>query len=170
MSYNEFLLKSVCETPKKYKILLRQTILQEKCKNILDLLKKSPFSTIFLNKVSKKEAPNYHTIIKNPMDLGTVFRKICVYRNLSDFKADLDLIWQNCLTYNNTQYYIDCANSMKALSEQLLFEHTKTENLESYIAKMLLVVGFDNSSKAALKMILNAVETRIMTQIKEKPN
>ena len=38
------------------------------------------------------------------MDLGTVLKKVKshVYKAKSDFKADIDLIWDNCLLYNTS--------------------------------------------------------------------
>lgn len=56
----------------------------------------------FLRPVQKREAPNYFDIIKNPMDLTTMTKKLknLQYNNKDDFAADLELIWSNCLTYN----------------------------------------------------------------------
>ena len=56
----------------------------------------------FLNKVSKREAPNYYDIVKTPMDLNTMLRKLRNFRYNSkqEFVDDLNLIWKNCLTYN----------------------------------------------------------------------
>ncbi|KAK8881937.1 hypothetical protein M9Y10_044575 [Tritrichomonas musculus] len=47
--------------------------------------------------------PDYYKIIKHPMDFSTVGRKIFdqEYPDLEAFKADIDLIWHNCITYNN---------------------------------------------------------------------
>lgn len=38
------------------------------------------------------------------MDLSTVLRNVKShkYKNKADFSTDVDLIWQNCLTYNTT--------------------------------------------------------------------
>lgn len=78
-------------------------------------------STAFLNKVRKAEAPNYYegalsrrlmtiarsrdirAVIKKPMDLGTVLKKVKgqQYKDKASFAADLDLIWSNCLEYNS---------------------------------------------------------------------
>ncbi|KAJ3269195.1 Transcriptional activator spt7 [Terramyces sp. JEL0728] len=56
----------------------------------------------FLRPVQKREAPNYFDIIKNPMDLTTMTKKLksLQYNSKEDFAADLELIWTNCLTYN----------------------------------------------------------------------
>ena len=46
---------------------------------------------------------NYRAVIHKPMDLSTVKAnlKANVYSLLSEFVADVRLIWQNCLTYND---------------------------------------------------------------------
>ena len=45
---------------------------------------------------------DYPTIIKNPMDLGTVKSKLKdnKYPTFLEFLSDIDLIWTNCRTYN----------------------------------------------------------------------
>ncbi|KDN47146.1 hypothetical protein K437DRAFT_294137 [Tilletiaria anomala UBC 951] len=60
-------------------------------------------SAAFLAKVSKRDAPDYYDVIKHPMDLGTMQKKIKVggYKNKRQFAHDLDLIWDNCLVYNS---------------------------------------------------------------------
>lgn len=42
--------------------------------------------------------------ISKPMDLQTLLRNVKnhKYKNKTDFGNDVDLIWQNCLTYNTT--------------------------------------------------------------------
>jgi hypothetical protein len=68
-------------------------------------------SQAFLTRVSKRDAPDYYdgtpsrradTVIKNPMDLGTMQKKLRSgqYKTKAQFAADLSLIWDNCLTYN----------------------------------------------------------------------
>ena len=45
---------------------------------------------------------DYPTIIKHPMDLGTVEQKVKEgkYPTFQEFLSDIDLIWTNCRTYN----------------------------------------------------------------------
>lgn len=81
-----------------------QEELYEACERVVQELRGyTEHSTAFLNKVSKREAPNYYDVIKNPMDLSTVMRKIrsLQYNSKSEFVADLNLIWSNCLLYNS---------------------------------------------------------------------
>lgn len=71
-------------------------------KVVLELRGYTEHSTAFLNKVNKRDAPNYFNVIKHPMDLNLVMKKLKTfqYRSKKDFVADLMLIWRNCLTYN----------------------------------------------------------------------
>lgn len=72
-------------------------------KVVLELRGYTEHSTAFLNKVSKREAPNYFSVIKHPMDLNTVMKKLkgFQYNSKHEFVDDLMLIWSNCLTYNS---------------------------------------------------------------------
>ena len=72
-------------------------------KVVLELRNYTEHSTAFLNKVSKREAPNYYQIIKKPMDLNTVLKKLKTfqYKSKQQFVDDIMLIWKNCLTYNS---------------------------------------------------------------------
>ncbi|ANZ76296.1 BA75_03831T0 [Komagataella pastoris] len=81
-----------------------QEELYEACeKVVLELRGYTEHSTAFLNRVSKREAPNYYQIIKKPMDLNTVMKKLksFQYKSKQEFVDDLMLIWKNCLTYNS---------------------------------------------------------------------
>ncbi len=61
-------------------------------------------SEIFLRPVNPMELgiPDYHDIIKRPMDFGTIKRKLntYVYRNCQEFSEDVDLVFENCFLYN----------------------------------------------------------------------
>lgn len=98
------------------------TDIQNKCylESLLrDLKNNTPDSTIFLYKVSKKEAPTYYDVIKNPMDLGTMNKKLPLYDTKS-FCDDLDLIWENCFYFNrDSPFFIGCAERMKAKADSL---------------------------------------------------
>ncbi|KAK9348035.1 hypothetical protein V1522DRAFT_400123 [Lipomyces starkeyi] len=76
---------------------------------VLELRAYTEHSSAFLNKVNKRDAPNYFSVIKNPMDLSTVMKKLKAlqYRNKQEFVDDLMLIWNNCLTFNaDPQHYL----------------------------------------------------------------
>lgn len=81
-----------------------QEELYEACeKVVMELRNYTEHSTAFLNKVSKREAPNYAQIIKNPMDLNTILKKLKAfqYKSKQEFVDDVLIIWKNCLTYNS---------------------------------------------------------------------
>ncbi len=89
-----------------------QAELYDACERVLEQLKNyKEHSFPFLAKVNKRDAPDYYNIIKNPMDLGTMLKKLKAqqYNSKDDFAADLQLIWDNCLYYNTdpVRYKID---------------------------------------------------------------
>jgi hypothetical protein len=77
---------------------------------IIAKLEKQRESVSFLNPVDYQELnlPDYPTIIKHPMDLGTVSVKLeeGLYMTIADVTADLQLIWDNCKTYNDADSLI----------------------------------------------------------------
>eukprot|EP00826_Nyctotherus_ovalis_P060548 TRINITY_DN850_c0_g2_i14.p1 TRINITY_DN850_c0_g2~~TRINITY_DN850_c0_g2_i14.p1 ORF type:complete len:274 (-),score=75.18 TRINITY_DN850_c0_g2_i14:141-962(-) len=46
--------------------------------------------------------PDYHDVIKHPMDLGTIKNKLatCQYNNCKEFVNDVELVFSNCILYN----------------------------------------------------------------------
>ncbi|KAI8613075.1 hypothetical protein BC830DRAFT_1170570 [Chytriomyces sp. MP71] len=102
-----------------------QDVLYEALEKVLtDLKNTTEHSEPFLQKVSKKDAPDYYDIIKKPMDLGTMTKKLNAleYNSKQEFAEDLLLIWSNCLTYNvlPESIYRKKAIAMKRKSLELL--------------------------------------------------
>ncbi|CAK9822646.1 Bromodomain adjacent to zinc finger domain protein 1A [Anthophora retusa] len=56
----------------------------------------------FLSPVTKDEVPDYHDIISNPMDFGTIKYKLNndEYETLEHFFSDCQLVFENCQAYN----------------------------------------------------------------------
>jgi transcriptional activator SPT7 len=82
---------------------INQEDLYEAAEKVLHELKAmTEHSAPFLQRVSKREAPDYYTHIKNPMDIGTMMKKLkgLQYKSKKEFVEDLHLIWNNCLRYN----------------------------------------------------------------------
>jgi len=69
---------------------------------IVDKLSRADVYNIFAEPVDPNEVVGYLTIIKSPMDLGTVRQKLesGKYSSLDNLEADVDLIWSNCCTFN----------------------------------------------------------------------
>ncbi|KAL9624575.1 MAG: hypothetical protein Q9160_001239 [Pyrenula sp. 1 TL-2023] len=90
---------------------------------LTELKAHSEHSSAFLTRVSKKDAPDYYAIIKQPMDLGTMTKKLkqTSYKSKKEFVDDLNLIWGNCLRYN--------ANPEHFLRKHALYMRKETEKL-----------------------------------------
>ncbi|PLN80025.1 hypothetical protein BDW42DRAFT_117688 [Aspergillus taichungensis] len=102
-----------------------QEELYESADKVLSELKAmTEHSTAFLTRVNKRDAPDYYTIIKHPMDLGTMTKKLkaLVYKSKQEFVDDLFLIWSNCFKYNtNPEHFLrKHAVCMKRESEKLV--------------------------------------------------
>ncbi|KAH3805994.1 BRCA2-interacting transcriptional repressor EMSY-like isoform X5 [Dreissena polymorpha] len=59
-------------------------------------------ATWFTQPVDPADAPDYYTIVQNPMDFGTIKRKLETgkYVDFDDFHADMLLVKENCYLYN----------------------------------------------------------------------
>ncbi|CAK7328257.1 unnamed protein product [Dovyalis caffra] len=79
-------------------------ILMKQCETLLKRLMSHPHGWIFNHPVDivKLNIPDYYTIIKNPMDLGTIKSKIAsgAYSSPLEFMADVRLTFQNAMVYN----------------------------------------------------------------------
>jgi hypothetical protein len=91
------------------------------CDQILLALKNSSHSAPFWKPVDPVAdgAPDYFTVIKKPMDLGTVHSKLHskAYKNSDEFVADVRLVWSNCKTFNGPGYFFDLAASLEKMCE-----------------------------------------------------
>ncbi|GAK64470.1 TATA-binding protein associated factor taf2 [Moesziomyces antarcticus] len=76
----------------------------KKCKVLLQVLKKSPFSIFFRFPVDpiNDGLPTYLDEIKEPMDLSTMEKKVnqAAYSTMGEFAADMELIFANCRQFN----------------------------------------------------------------------
>lgn len=182
----EFVLNFICDSKEKTDIIVRQTVLQSALKQILKYLKKLPRAAIFLKKVGKKEAPGYYNVIKNPMDLGTMSKKLLLYRSLDEFEDDINLIVNNCMIYNmGTEYFIECAKEVKAEANALLMRYQKvlaknpqpftiegletidcTPQLRNAILKHFKLVGFEIIDKRCIDILCDVLKNKICDYIK----
>ncbi|KAJ1025442.1 hypothetical protein NDA13_004253 [Ustilago tritici] len=76
----------------------------KKCKVILQVIKKSPFSIFFRFPVDpiRDGLPTYLDEIKEPMDLSTTEKKVnqAAYSTMGEFASDIELIFANCRQFN----------------------------------------------------------------------
>jgi hypothetical protein len=63
-------------------------------------------ATWFITPVSAADVPDYHQIIKKPMDLSTVLEKVKAdeYETPDEVAADVELIWNNAIVYNGLEH------------------------------------------------------------------
>ncbi|KAJ5308333.1 hypothetical protein N7476_008989 [Penicillium atrosanguineum] len=110
-----------------------QEELYEAAEKVLSELKAmTEHSTAFLTRVNKRDAPDYYSIIKHPMDLGSMTKKLkgLQYRSKQDFVDDLNLIWANCLKYNtNLEHF---------LRKHALYMRKETEKLVPLIPDIVI--------------------------------
>nr|XP_043632033.1 bromodomain-containing protein 9-like [Erigeron canadensis] len=88
---------------------------------ILDRLQKKDTHAVFSEPVDPDELPDYHEIIKQPMDFGTVRSKLDagLYSYLEDLEADVYLICSNAMQYNSSDtIYFRQARSIQELAKR----------------------------------------------------
>lgn len=96
----------VCDEIKKYDVERRprdeKMQLTNVMKFILSTIRNLPQSWPFIEPVNGSEVPEYYEIIKKPMDLLTMSKKVQQgnYKSLSEFELDFDLIINNCVEFN----------------------------------------------------------------------
>ena len=77
---------------------------KEKFNKLLDILFNDPFAYDFLTPVDfvSLNILDYPTIVKHPMDLGTVKEKLNSdkYKSIDEVINDINLVWENCYLYN----------------------------------------------------------------------
>lgn len=104
----------------------REEFLKDFLHFIICSLQSNPSAWPFLEPVNVKDVPDYLDVIKNPIDLGTIFNKYKdgVYQTLRHFTDDIMLMVNNCYTYNgiDTQYY-KCGEIIQHAYEDLLAKY-----------------------------------------------
>lgn len=78
--------------------------IMKQCESILNKLRTHQFGWVFNNPVDAValKIPDYYTVIKHPMDLGTIKNKLSsgAYSSPLGFVADVRLTFTNAMTYN----------------------------------------------------------------------
>jgi len=93
------------------------------CKKVVRDLRAHKDAGPFLEPVDWKALgiKDYPTIIKRPMDLGTVMKRLegGQYTSVHDVAADVDLVWSNAMTYNQDESYIySLAAELKSIADK----------------------------------------------------
>ena len=100
---------------------------------------------------------DYPSIIKNPMDLGTVKSKLKdnKYSTFLDFLSDIDLIWTNCRTYNMAgSEIVKMANHCEKAFKKLMEKQFKSYMAKSANKKESVIEDNDSTLTMDQKMKL----------------
>ncbi|OMH84661.1 Bromodomain and PHD finger-containing protein 3, partial [Zancudomyces culisetae] len=84
----------------------------------------------FWNPVSQDDAPDYYRLIDRPMCLQTVLDNVinCRYLSLDQFHSDLNLIWANCMRYNEPRsYHHNLAKRFRKMTTDLINEISQND-------------------------------------------
>ncbi|KAJ8077288.1 histone acetyltransferase [Marasmius tenuissimus] len=85
----------------------------------------------FLKPVSAEDVPDYHTVIKEPMDFSTMEHKLDnnQYTAVDEFVRDAQLVFHNCRLYNEEgSIYHKCANALEKVLKEQMKERVKRES------------------------------------------
>jgi len=93
--------------------------------SLLDELEQHDDAWPFLLPVNTKQFPTYKKIIKNPMDYGTIRKRLMDsgYKSREEFCSDVRLIFNNCETFNEDDSPVGKAGH----SMRMFFETRWTE-------------------------------------------
>ncbi|CAI5733986.1 unnamed protein product [Peronospora farinosa] len=94
------------------------------CLAVVNRLLKEEVSDLFSRPVDPEidGCPNYLSVIDQPMDLGTIRSRAEAnfYRKWKLFKKDVELVWQNCRTFNAPDtMVVQFANLLERLSRSM---------------------------------------------------
>ncbi|RPD67164.1 hypothetical protein L226DRAFT_529551 [Lentinus tigrinus ALCF2SS1-7] len=88
------------------------------------------YGNIFHNPIKKSEAPDYHDIVKRPMDLKTIKSRVKdgLISNSLEFQRDIYLMFANAMMYNRPGSEIyNMAEEMMSFSEREINAFRQTE-------------------------------------------
>lgn len=101
---------------------------------LMQNLQRNPRAYIFAEPVDWEalKIPDYPSIVKKPMDFGTIKQKLKEhqYGRIQDFMEDMELVFYNCKLYNGIdsevgQICVSIQQEYHTISEQLFFDFYK---------------------------------------------
>ncbi|GER43939.1 DNA-binding bromodomain-containing protein [Striga asiatica] len=129
---------------------------------VLDRLQKKDTYGVYSEPVDPNELPDYFDIIEQPMDFGTVRKKLDsgAYKNLEELEADVLLICSNAMQYNSsdTVYYRQ-ARTIQELAKRD-FNNLRHEGEPKVVRR-----GRPPNSKNQKKAVENTTVDRVATDL-----
>lgn len=159
-----------------------------KALNLVKYLEKKPEAAEFLKPVDYKGMglDDYPLIIKHPMDLSTVRKKLksSKYNSFEEVVVDLNLVWDNCRTYNQIgSFIVQQADAMESHMKKYCAKHgisteapqkrPRDENepqpseLISFESKVELAEKIRKASHEVLAEIVKIVEAQCKNAVEE---
>ncbi|XP_033922677.1 bromodomain-containing protein 8-like [Melopsittacus undulatus] len=96
------LMQQSSENPLQH-LLFKRTLL-----SIWKMIASHRYSSPFLKAVSEKQAPGYRDVVKRPMDLTSIKRRLSKgqIQSMVEFQRDLMLMFQNAVMYNSFTHHV----------------------------------------------------------------
>ena len=119
------------------------------CQNVLEQMKKHQSSWPFREPVSLEDVPDYNLVVKEPIDIKTIEKKLAnsEYRDREQFCEDIMKIFRNCKIYNQPEtVYFKCASEL----EEHITPHLNSlkEGKSDTMCERRLATGGKNKKKA----------------------
>uniref|UniRef100_A0A182MT35 Polybromo-1 n=1 Tax=Anopheles culicifacies TaxID=139723 RepID=A0A182MT35_9DIPT len=127
------------------------TPLETKLKQMYDTIREyrepkqnRQLSYIFMKLPSKSEYPDYYDIIKDPIDIEKIEKKLRqqIYESVDDMAADFMLMFENACKYNepDSQIYKDalCLQQLLIQTKQSLRSEETVPNVQQAVQELLL--------------------------------
>ncbi|CAH2093818.1 unnamed protein product [Euphydryas editha] len=117
---------------------------------LLRLLRLADHSDVFSEPVDPIEVPDYSTIVKHPMDLSTMGKKLDKgsYKTIDDVEADFQLMIDNCLTYNNKDTVFYKAGIKMREQCAVIFRQARRDVIEAGMAELAGAGEADEADEA----------------------
>ncbi|XP_039933922.1 bromodomain-containing protein 8-like isoform X1 [Hirundo rustica] len=117
---------------------LQHLILKKRLLSIWRMIASHRFSSPFLKPVSEKQAPGYKDVVKRPMDLSSIKRRLSKghIQSVMQFQCDLMLMFQNAVMYNSSDHRVfhvavemqrEVLEQLQVLAEALLLSRDRLE-------------------------------------------
>lgn len=120
LSQHEYTITSEGSHPVYSKEFLCRVCCRMRCVDIIERLQREDLMMLFAVPVTEKVAPNYHDVIKHPIDLQTMMNKAKhqEYLNYAWVREDFALMVLNALTFN--RFYTKFWDEAKRFYEECL--------------------------------------------------
>ncbi|KAI9005271.1 hypothetical protein BC832DRAFT_479514 [Gaertneriomyces semiglobifer] len=134
------------------------------CKHLVDALKRHPSHEPFFEPIPSSFKA-YHRTIREPMCLKELYTNLLLdeYADFGVFKRHLELIWKNCLTFNETQS--DLWQSVVEMGEVLVERGSGLGMIVGFMTEaeefVALTAAVDTMSQAADSAIAEMADVRL---------